>query len=84
MGVKTLQSWQQQARYERFVTPTSELFTAITKAACQVAFYTVSQFPPGVEIADEVQRKVSFIEQEIPRRDLYTGRDRNDQSRDDT
>ena len=84
VGVANLQNWQQQVRYERFVTPTPELFTAITKAACQVAFYTVGQFPPGVQIAAEVGRKVSFIEQELDRRDLYTGLNRSDRSRDDS
>jgi len=76
VGVKNLQKWQEQARYERFVAPTPEIFAEITKAACGIALYAVDQFPPQLEIATRVRSMVSFIEQEIPRRDLYTGLDR--------
>ena len=77
VGVKNLQNWQQQARCERLVTPTPEAFTAITKAACGVALYAADQFKPGLDIATDVRRKVSVIEQAITRLDLYTGRDRS-------
>ncbi len=77
VGVKNLQSWQQQARYERFVTPNAEVFTEIVEAACSVALYTADQFPPGLDVATQVWRKVLYIEQVIARRDLYTGRDRD-------
>ena len=78
VGVKNLQRWQQQARYERFVTPTPEVFTAITEAACGVALYIADQFDPGLAIATRVGRNVSDIEEALARRDLYTGRDRDD------
>ena len=78
LGVKNLQKWQQQARYERFVTPTVERFTQIAKAACSVALYTADQFPRELDVATPVWRKVSYIEQVIASRDLYTGRDRDD------
>ncbi|MCQ3803036.1 MAG: nucleotidyltransferase domain-containing protein [Acidimicrobiia bacterium] len=78
VGVKSLQGWQQQARYERFVTPTPEVFMAITEAACGVALYTADQFGPGVDIAGDVRSMVSFIEEEIARRDLYSGRYRDE------
>lgn len=74
VGVEHLQNWQEQARYERFVTPTPELFTEITKAACAVALYAADQFPPEPAIVIRVRNLVSFTEQEISRRDLYTGR----------
>ena len=77
VGVKNLQRWQQQARYERFVTATPEVFSAITEAACAVALYTADQFEPGLDIATRVRRKVSIIEGEMARRDLYTGLDRS-------
>ena len=76
MGVKNLQSWQQQARYERFVTATPEVFTAITEAACGVALYTADQFPPGLDTAIDVSNNVSDIGEALVRLDLYSGRDR--------
>ena len=78
VGAKSLQKWQEQARYERFVTPTSEVLKAITEVACRVALYAADQFPSGQEMTTRVWRLVSFIEQEIARRDLYTGRDRDE------
>ena len=84
MGIKNLQKWQQQARYERFVTATPEVFTAITEAACGVALYTADQFAPGLDIATDVWRNVSDIEEAVASRDLYTGLDRRDRARDDT
>ncbi|MCQ3802688.1 MAG: nucleotidyltransferase domain-containing protein [Acidimicrobiia bacterium] len=80
VGVENLQRWQQQARYERWVTPTAEVFTEIAKAACRVALYTADQFPPGLDAATPVWRKVSYIEQVIASRDLYTGRDRDERA----
>ena len=77
VGVKNLQSWQQQALYQRSVTPTPEAFTAITEAACGVALYAADQFKPGLDIATDVRSKVSVIEQAITHLDLYTGRDRS-------
>ena len=76
VGVRNLQSWQQQARYERFVTPDGEVFMRIAKAACSVALYTADQFLPGLDVATQVWRKVSYIEQVIAGRDLYTGQRR--------
>ncbi len=84
VGIKNLQKWQQQARYERFVTATPEVFTAITEAACGVALYTADQFAPGLDIATDVWRNVSDIEEAVASRDLYTGLDRRDRARDDT
>lgn len=78
VGVEDLQKWQQRARYERFVKPTAEVFTAIAKAACSVALYTADQFPPGLDVTTPVWRKVSFIEEMIASRDLYTGRAREE------
>ncbi|MCQ3802691.1 MAG: nucleotidyltransferase domain-containing protein [Acidimicrobiia bacterium] len=78
VGVENLQRWQQQARYERFVAATPEVFTGIAEAACAVALYTADQFPPGQEIATSVWSVVSFIEREIATRDLHTGRVRDD------
>ena len=77
VGVKNLQRWQQQAHYERFATPTVEMFTEIATAACSVALYTADRFPPSQDVTTPVWRKVSYIEQVIAQRDLYTGRDRN-------
>ena len=76
VGVENLQSWQQQARYERFVTPTAELFKTITEAACGVALYSAAQFDPGLDVAVDVSRNVSDIEEALAKRDLYTGLDR--------
>ncbi len=78
VGVTDLQKWQQQARYERFVKPSPEVFTEITEAACRVALYTADQFPPHLDIATSFWRRVSYIEQVIASRDLYTGRDRDE------
>ncbi len=78
VGVKNLQKWQEQARYERFVTATPEVFTAIAEVAGWVVLYTADQFPSGQEMATRVWRLVSFIKQEIARRDLYTGHDRTE------
>ena len=78
VGVKNLQNWQQQARYEQHVTPTAEIFTKIADAAGKVALYTADQFPPGEEIGTRIWSMVSLIEQVIDRRDLYTGRDRDE------
>ncbi len=78
VGAEDLQKWQERARYERFVKPTAEVFTAIAKAACSVALYTADQFPPGPDVTTPVWRKVSFIEEIIASRDLYTGRHRDD------
>ncbi len=75
-GVDELQRWQEQARYERFVPGTADVFTEIAEAACEVALYTVDQFDSGLGIADEVRSSVSAIEQALARRDLYTGRER--------
>ena len=79
VGVENLQKWQQQARYERFVTPTPKVFTEITEAACRVALYTADQFPPGLDIATDVWKNVSYIEEALARRDLYTGRGRDEE-----
>ena len=78
VGVENLQKWQEQARYERFVTATPELFAAITQAACGVALYTADQFEPTPDIATRVWSMVSFIEEKIAHRDLYTGLDQRD------
>ena len=78
VGVENLQKWQEQARYERFVTATPEIFTAITQAACGVALYTADQFEPAPDIATRVWTGVSVIERELAHRDLYTGLDRRD------
>ena len=78
VGVENLQRWQQQARYERFVTPTAESFKQIAEAACNVALYTADQFPRDLDVANPVRRKVSYIEQVIAHRDLHTGRDRDE------
>ncbi len=69
VGVKNLQNWQQQARYEQHVTPTAEIFTEIADAAGKVALYTADQFPPGEEIGTRIWSMVSLIEQVIDRRD---------------
>lgn len=76
VGVESLQRWQQQARYERLVTPTDDVFRGIALAACSVALYAANQFPPGLGAANPVRKKVSYIEQVIAHRDLYTGQDR--------
>ena len=76
VGVRNLQRWQQQARYERFVTPTPELFTAITEAACEVALYTANQFHPEPDVAADVRSMAAFTAEAISGRDLYTGLDR--------
>lgn len=81
VGVTQLQKWQQQARYEQHVMPTPEVFTAITEAASSVALYTADQFPPGLDIATDVWSNVSDIEEALARRDLYTGRDRDERER---
>ncbi len=78
VGIENLQGWQQQARYERFVTVTAEVFTAITQVACWVALYSADQFPPGLDMATRVWRNVLDIEEAIAHFDLYTGRDRRD------
>lgn len=78
VGVENLQRWPQQARYERFVTPTAEMFKTITEAACGVALYAADQFDPVLDVATDVGSRVSFIVQEIARLDLYTGRGRDD------
>ena len=78
VGVKNLQKWQQQARYEQHVAPTAEIFTEIADAAGKVALYTADQVAPGQEIGTRIWSVVSLIEQEIDRRDLYTGRDRDE------
>ncbi len=78
VGVRQLQRWQQQARYERLVTPTPEVFKEITEAACAVALYAADQFPPGLDMATDVRKNVSDIEEALTGRDLYTGRDRDD------
>ena len=80
VGVKNLQRWQEQTRYERFVTPTPEVFTTITEAACGVALYTADQFPAGQQNATIVRMVAPFIEQELARLDLYTGHDRDDRA----
>ena len=71
-----LQNWQEQARYERTFTPTPEVFTEITKAACQVALYTADQIDPAQQIVTNVRWTASFIEQQLARLDLHTGRER--------
>ncbi|MXX44988.1 MAG: nucleotidyltransferase domain-containing protein [Acidimicrobiia bacterium] len=76
VGVNNLQKWQEQARYQRFVTPTPEGFAAIAEAAGCVVLYAADQFPSDPDMATRVRRLVSFIRQEIARRDLYTGHDR--------
>lgn len=78
VGVRNLQKWQEQARYERFVTSTPEVFTTIAEAACSVVLYVADQFPSDQEMTTRVWRLVPFIQQEIARRDLYTGHDRNE------
>ncbi len=78
VGVKTLQGWQQQARYEQHVTPTAEVFTEIADAAGRVALYTADQFEPTPDIATRIWSMVSFIEEKIAHRDLYTGLDQRD------
>lgn len=78
VGVENLQRWHQQARYERFVTPTAEVFREIAKAASSVALYTADQFPRGLDVATPVWRKVSYIDQVIASRDLHTGGDRDE------
>ncbi len=78
VGISQLQKWQQQARYEQFVRPSPEVFTEITEAACSVALYTADQFPPGQDMATDVWRNVSDIGEALARRDLYTGRDRDE------
>lgn len=75
VGVENLQKWQQQARYERFVPATPEVFTSITDAACRVARYSADQFPPGLDMATRVRKNASDIEEAMARFDLYTGRD---------
>ena len=75
-GLKHLQNWQEQARYERLITPTPEMYTEITQAACQVALYTADQYHPGQKIATRVRNRASFIEEQLAHRDLYTGQDR--------
>ena len=78
VGVENPQSWQQQARYERFVNVTPQIFTAITQAACGVALYTADQFEPAPDIATRVRTGVSVIDRELAHRDLYTGLDQHD------
>lgn len=79
VGVEDLQKWQEQARYERYVKPTSAVFSAIAKAAGKVALYTAAQFPQHLDVATSVRSRVSYIEQVIACRDLYTGRTRDEQ-----
>ena len=76
-----LQNWQQHARYERTFTPTPEIFTETTKAACQVALYTADQIDPAQQIVTSVRWIASFIEQQLARRDLHTGRERDKRKR---
>ena len=78
VGVTELQRWQQQAPYERFVRPTPELFTQITEVACAVALYVADQFPPGLDVATDVCKNASDIEEALAGRDLYTGHDRDE------
>ena len=82
VGVTNLQRWQAQARYERFVKATPEVFKAIAEAACSVALYTADQFEPDLDVAGDVQRLARFTGDQLSRRDLYTGRDRADRSED--
>ena len=48
---------QEQAHYERLVTPTPKAFTETMHTACQVALYTANQFPPGQENATRVRNR---------------------------
>ena len=78
VGVADLQKWQEQARYERYVTPTPEVFTDIAQAACATAIYTADQFDPGLDVAGHVRSLADYIEDDHARRDLYTGRGRDE------
>ena len=78
-GLKHLQNWQEQDRYERYVTPTPEGFTHITETACQTALYTANRFDPGQEIATRTRNLISFIEHQLESRDLHTGQHRTPQ-----